>query len=600
MPDPEIKKGIPLRVGATRCVLGTLRDDPEVVEATETLIDHENVTGCSPRNPQHGVKYTNDENSEPRYTAMTPYSTYPKKLEKSTDDEATHLVIKARGQLKRAEDGAWLFPKIKLTLRPLSTKLDYKWISDAVAESNIDSVTDFGGGYEEDVYGESVWMNFDYLYAYQAQTLDYTAEDFNEKYEVERSNLEASYIERGLPIYLQGDFFYKAEDMPDGVGQEYAPPLKPWEIDLTLYPRAEGETKYDFKMNESWDLRYRYPSWFPAYGGTPYWTVSDQFPQGRWIFTPNPAILPSENPFVKPADGVGYSIYSNGIPNHLVPVEKYIRIQEGSVASFPLETPSSDSANSSQPQIWKLHNPKHLQVVTKIRKRYPFSFNAQANAAYSSDFQVFDNNPANVFYYEPDPINEPSVFQAYTVSGSQVFRGTDPEYYPDALDGVEKYNCESWWRMEIETEACEWNFDEILNRGWTIKGKIKFAKKFLDRFSTPNGAVKGGGTFQYFSGTGTVSATEGVYQTASFGFFRPEDTEWDAEAGEQEFTVKISKDNAIGSPVLVLDFPIGGKSYIPNAEGDGLTPVQWGDPPELSINFIQDFFITEIIPPEDG
>ena len=181
-----------------------------------------------------------------------------------------------------------------------------------------------------------------------------------------------------------------------------------------------------------------------------------------------------------------------------------------------------------------------------------------------------------------------------------MFRGTDPEYYPDALDGVEKYNCESWWRMEIETEACEWNFDEILNRGWTIKGKIKFAKKFLDRFSTPNGAVKGGGTFQYFPTTGAVSATEGVYQTASFGFFRPEDTEWDAEAGEQEFTVKISKDNAIGSPVLVLDFPIGGKSYIPNAEGDGLTPVQWGDPPELSINFIQDFFITEIIPPEDG
>jgi hypothetical protein len=208
MADPLIKDGIPLRVGATRCVLGTLRDSPDVVEATENTIDHDDVAGCSARNPEHGVTYTNDENGDPRYTAMTPYSTYPSKLPTSTDDEDTHLVIKARGQLERDEDGTWMFPKVKLTLRPLFTHLDYKWISDAVADGNLDSVTNFGGGYEENANGESVWMDFDFMHSYQAPTLSDEAEDFSERYDYEKDRMETFYVERGLPIYLEGDFYY--------------------------------------------------------------------------------------------------------------------------------------------------------------------------------------------------------------------------------------------------------------------------------------------------------------------------------------------------------------------------------------------------------
>lgn len=596
MPDSYwTADGIPKRLGATRCVLGTLRSSPDVVEATETITNHDDVTGCSARNPEHGVKYTDDEFGNKTYTAMTPYSTYPSKLPVSTNDTNTHLVIKARGELERDEDGTWLFPKIKLTLRPLFTRLDYKWIGDALAQSNLDAVTEFGGGYEEDVYGESVWMDFDFMYAYQADTLDDTAEDFDERYEQEREKMEHSYVERGTPLYLEGDFYWKSEDKPDNLGQEYAPPLQPWEIDLTLYPRADGEEAYEFKKNESWDLRYRYPLWYPNYGGSPYFTTTQQYPFGAWIYTPNPTLPPSENPFAK-KDSSPSSPYANGIPNTLVPVEKYIRIQEGSPPFFPLLTPYTSPPVAAVRELYYLHQPKHIQAVTKVRKRYPFSFNAEVNAGNSQTFKVYDANPANRFFFEPDPENEPNIFQVYTIEGVSPFRGTDPLYYPDALNGVEKFNCQSWWRMEIETDRCEWNFDEVLDKGWTIKGKIKFAKKLLATLSTPNGAVKGQAPFQYFSGT-VVSPTNGVYQNSCFGFFRPEDAEPDGEAGETDFTIQITRNNAVGSPVKILDFPIGGQTFIPNEAGDGYVPVQWGDSPERSINFITDFYITEIIPP---
>lgn len=583
--------GIPKRLGATRCVLGTLRSSPETIEAQEDTTEYDNVTGCSARNPQHGVQFTEDEFGNNTFTAMSPYSSYPSKLPLSTDNPDTHLVIKARGELERADDGTWLFPKIKLTLRPLFTRLDYKWVADAVATSNIDSVTEFGGGYEEDVYGESIWQDFDFFYQYNAPTVPQDGtEAQSDAYIQARDDLENYFVERGTPLYLQGDFYYRAEDRPPNLSQDYSPPLKPWEIDLNLYPRADGEEAYQFKKNESWDLRYRFPSWYPQYGGSPFHIEDFTDIWGRWVFTPNPQILPSDNPFA-----YGQSAFYKGIPQLLVPVEKYVRIQEGSPPFFPIKTPdpAGQATYSSFPEMYLLHEPKHLQVVTKVRKRYPYSFTTQCQSMnYPYPFFVYDSNPANVFYGE----DIEGLGFIYTIWGSQFYFATRNFGNESVADPV-KYDCQSWWRMEIETDRCEWNFDDSLDEGWTIKGYVKFGRKLLE-VPQPyqGGAVRGGMTFFYFSGGQAVSPTNGVYPLPAFGFENWQSPELDGDAGQTPFTIKITRDNALGKPVTVVDFPIGGQTFVPNGEG-GYDPVQWGEAPERSINFITDFVITEIIPP---
>lgn len=576
--------GIPKRLGATRCVLGTLRSSPESVEADENTTDYENVTGCSPRNPEHGVQFTDDGLGNNTFTAMTPWGSYPSRLPSSLDSEDTHLVIKARGELERDEDGTWLFPKIKLTLRPLFTRLDYKWVADAVATSNLDAVTTFGGGYEEDVYGESVWMDFDFFYQYNAPTIDLETDP--DGYTRERATMEGYFVERGTPLTLKGDFYYKSSDRPPNLSTQYSPPLEPWEIDLTLYPRADGEEAYQFKKNESWDLRYRYPSWYPQYGGCPVHEKDATDIWGRWVFYPQSHILASDNPF-----DYGDEPYYKGIPQVLTPVEKYVRVQDGSPPQFPIITdePSGVATYSSFPEMYLLQEPKHLQVVTKVRKRYPYSFTTQCEPNYGTTFQVFDNNPANRFVTEI----ETGVFGVTTLTGFQHYFGTKTEYETEPV----RFDCKSWWRMEIETDRCEWNFDESLDEGWTIKGYVKFGKKLL-HIPTPNqgGAVKGNSPFFSFSGGQLVSPTNGVYPLPNFGFLNYENPDLDGDAGQTPFTIKITKDNALGKPVTVVDFPIGGQTFVPNGEG-GYDPVNWGDAPERSINFITDFVITEIIPP---
>lgn len=595
MADPYwIADGIPHRIGATRCVLGTLRSSPDSVEAQETTTEYDNVTGCSPRNPEHGVKFTDDGLGNNTFTAMSPYSTYPTKLPLSTENPDTHLVIKARGELERDDDGTWLFPKIKLTLRPLFTRLDYKWVADAVATSNIDSVTEFGGGYEEDINGESVWDDFDFFYQYNAPTLtkpEGGSEAASDEYIVERDRLENAFVERGIPLYLQGDFYYRAEDRPPNLSSDYSPPLKPWEIDLTLYPRADGEEAYQFKKNESWDLRYRYPSWYPQYGGSPFHIRDAVDPWGKWVFYTQSQILPSDNPFA-----YGQSQYAKGIPQLLCPVEKYIRIQEGSKPLFPIKTPqyAGQATYSSFPEMYLLHQPKHLQVVSKVRKRYPYSFTTQVQSVnYPYPFYVYDNNPDNVFY----GIDIEGLGFAYTLWGTQYYFATRNWLAGESDPEPVKYDCKSWWRMEIETDRCEWNFNEKLDEGWTIKGYVKFGKKLLEvPQAYQGGALRGSAPFFYFTGGQVVSPVNGVFPLPAFGFENWQSPELDVDAGQTPFTIKITRDNALGTPVTVVDFPIGGQTFVPNGEG-GYDPVQWGDAPERSINFITDFVITEIIPP---
>lgn len=641
-----IAQGIPKRLGATRCVLGTLRSSPETTEADENTTEYDNVTGCSPRNPEHGVKGTiyEGETEEENYamvTAMTPYSSYPTRLPSSSDDDGTHIIIKARGELERdLESGEWLFPKLKLTIRPLFSRLNYKWVSDAVGISNLDSVTSFGGNYEEDINGESIWYDFDFLhepnYPYWGDD-PITGTGVNRNAFVE--DLLGQYYERGRQLRLEGDFYYKAADRPPNLSTDYSPPLRPWEIDLTLYPRADGEEAYEFKKNESWDLRYRSPTWYPQYGGTPLRFTTDGYHiEYRWS-TPNSG-LASENPFSKPYRFNLSPEYSRGLPQRLVPVEKYVRVQEGSPAAFPIEIPYPEGLYEDEngnilvepyqigvpwispfPESYRLHKDRHIQIATRVRKRYPFSFDANTQDGGATRFFCHDNNPAN-FYAPILPFQDPPyTYFTLTVSGFQEYFATRRDL---GLTESVRFNCESWWRMEIDTERCEWNFNEALDEGWTIKGYIEFGKKLLEQPYHNDGTAvigtgvndyttnpskrtdsKDGGTYTtpltagyQIGGTDykTINQTSGVYPLPAFGFSNPNPEEVD-DAGVAPFAVKVTKDNALGKPVAVLDFPIGGQTFVPDGSG-GYDPVQWGDAPERSIVFIKDFYITEIIPPE--
>lgn len=606
-----IAKGIPKRIGATRCLLGTLRG-PETLEPDDTTTEYDNVTGCSPRNPEHGVvgSIYEGETEEENYamvTAMTPYSSYPSTLPLSTDDEGTHLVIKARGEIQRdMGSGEWQFPKLKLTIRPLKSVLDYRWFADATRVFNYNSVTNYGGNYEEDAAGESVWYDFDIAYDYYGAPFDVNnIGSLNAAREVMR----AAFVERGTPLFLKGDFYYKMADAPPNTPSEYAQPLEPQEIDLNLYPRADGEEPYEFKRNESWDLRYRFPFWWNFYGGgVRYQYKSDlETPGYYWVWS-QPTELASSNPHSY-QDNTGFPDYTPFTNYYLAPVSKFLRIQDGSPPSYPIG-PLNDYiqgvSDKAFPDLWERHHIPYEQVVTKVRKRYSFSFETpkvrtDASTNTGGSFQIIDQNPANAQVYsgtDPEGNPESSLFRLVEF---QRFFACNSEKNGEAAEDPIRFKCEAWWRMEIDTERCEWNFDEKLDEGWTIKGFVEFGNILLkEPILGQADAVKG---YQYgtdFFFPQFIWRSNGVAPIPAFEFYPTESEDGEeypyAPAGRAEFTVKVTKDNAIGKPVTVLDFPVGGTTYVPDGSG-GFTPVHWGQAPERSMVFITDFYITEIIPP---
>jgi hypothetical protein len=207
----------------------------------------------------------------------------------------------------------------------------------------------------------------------------------------------------------------------------------------------------------------------------------------------------------------------------------------------------------------------------------------------SQTFNVPDYNPESFFQFVEPPFGETS---CGTLNGSAgtgyaiPFQGT--ETYGGVITPPESsFKCEARWRMELQVNRDEWNFDEKKDSGWKIKGKIKFAKKLLDPASTD--AVKMGGNTNVY----TLYAISCISRVPTFRFFDQSDINSWTAAGEMDFEVEIKKDNATGEPVSVMEIPIGGEILV-----DGQI-VRCGDRPEFSINFIHDFYITEIIPPTE-
>ena len=602
-----IHEGIPLRVGATRCVLGTLRSDPDTVEATNETTDYEQVTGCSPRNPKHEI-LTDD--TDDKVTQMGCWLSYPAKLPQSLENPDTHLVIKARGPLTLDDEGEWILPKITLTLRPLKSALDYKWVRDFTSQMPVAPVYWYGAEnkhstYAENSDGEMVVNDFVINYDYYGEThppatlvsngdgrwipSDTYYAGIDGYYTNQR--IAASVFDEtgaGSPMYLKADFYWKTEDKPSTIPSHYAPPLQPEEIDLTLYPRAEGEEAYDFKRNESWDLRYRFPYWWQTRGGYP-WLNTDR---DKYIWNaPTDSML--DNPF-------NQSFFIGGLPETLVPVGKFMRVRDPS--AFPISI-----GTDPREKFYKIRNLfalKQIESCTKIRKRYPYSFSIYPALYNRRIVSVIDWNPENYSEYEEPPFGESTTYtkgtsyDQYTVT------------YPAEKDppwGIEEaaphYKCDSWWRMEIELNKCEWNFSESLDKGWKIKGIIKYGSKQVigTASEAPNYNLgwrwTGEGQISPFNQNNPTSnyyIRNGIWMNQCFGFnSNTDEPDSFEDAGQTEFEVEVTTRNAKGKKIKVLDFPIGGKAIAPWNEEE----VQFGNEPNSSINFITDFYITEIIPP---
>ena len=580
--------GIPKRTAACRCLLGNLRSDPLTEESSETTIDYEYITGCAERAGAHDVTTSLPEGY---INNLTAFKNYPTKLPLSSDDPNTHLVIKARGVPQMDDDGNPTFPSIKLTLRPLSTYLDYTWLGDAGARRQATPVNSLG----ENEFGEIIVDDFPPSYDFEAPnqaqlklTYSGVGEDGCPAYYFEEGVVEAyeeaftnnyneavsRFGELGAMQTYKGEFFYRVDDLPPSLDPAtYAPPLKPQEIDLTLYPHIDGEEPYQFKMNESWDLRYRYPSWWNERGGLPYFDEADT---EQWIWEPT-TVLETQNPFLF------------GGQNTLVPVQKYLRIFDPE--GFPVN-PTPDPSG-----IWDYsfygHNARPLfqggqiESVSVVRKRYPYSFNAPTRVFEGSEFfYVWDFNSNNYTEGVAPPVGETScgtlvrtpLVYGITYQGRNNYGGLIEPTNPT-------FECESRWRMELQVDRDEWNFDKSLDKGWKIKGKVKFSKLLLST-ANPDQTKQGENINIWSQNLTTCISRVPTFPLADGILGEP------FSAGELDFEVEVKKDNATGSPIAVMDIPIGGLTTI-NGQ-----VVRCGDVPEFSINYISDFYITEIVPPQ--
>lgn len=579
--------GIPKRTAACRCVLGNLRSDPLTNESSETTINYTYITGCAERAGSHEV---NTDPTDGYITNLSGFKKYPSKLPTSTNDPNTHLVIKARGVPQMDGNGNPIFPSIKLTLRPLSSELDYTWLGDAGSRRQNTPVNELG----ENEFGEIIVDDFPPFYTFEGSLAQlnlsiagdnngcpqyYTdwndQQAFNEAFNQNYAEAVSQFGEYGAMQFYKGEFYYRAEDLPPNLDPAtYAPPLKPQEIDLTLYPHISGEEAYEFKINESWDLRYRYPSWWNERGGLPYYDEADT---KKWIWEQSP-VLETTNPYF-PTSVLG---------RPLVPVEKFLRIYDPE--GFPANPTSGQTFENSifGHQSRPLFQGGQIQAVSIVRKRYPYSFDAKpVYWEQPQTFNVLDYNPQNYQEYTIPPVgNSGCDTIGYSPLAYAIFfQGNNT--YGDTIERPEQsFRCVSRWRMELQVNRDEWNFDESLQKGWKVRGKIVFGKKILAPASS-NEMKIGANTNTY-----SLAITSCISRVPSFPVDFYQGIDEYLPAGEMDFEVEVTKGNSTGEPIAVLEIPIGEQIVINEQV------VQCGDRPEQSINFISDFYITEIIPPQ--
>lgn len=511
--------GIPPRTAAARSILGRTRgEDGTITPEDDTpKADYDKVTGFSPRDPGHSVTGEYDADlDETTISSLRAFATYPSRLNE-TDTEAT-LVVKVRGPVGEDEDGNPTFPSIKIVARPLATQLDYRWTGPA----------------HSPLTGE-----LDTLWKFQG--------DPNLTYEQNEAAAQSAYVEYGSTRTLEELNYWRAEDVPEGHSPPWTPPTD-YEYDFIAYPRPPQDGPYDWQKYETWDFRYRLPSWYGTEQGdiltVPMVTYFDCYYQA---LTPT---WPSDtNPFL------GFWI---------APVIPGFHI-EGGAASIPSITvpvgPNLQSGITSA--VETLTAIPQLKFTEDIRKLYPFSFGLIANNSEHAFpyFYVYDNKSPELWgtSYPVQWFNDQNIFKAYAT-----------------------------WALELTAENCCWA------RGYTIRGKVRF-KKYIFNLEQ-EGAVGISTPWAILNPTrpgntaiGTVNST--IWPGMRFRVERdiegndlpPED------AGELDWEVTIDETTATGQP-----FKFGTFFCAQTLMVDGEPVITL---PMDELVYVSDLVVTEIIPP---
>lgn len=514
--------GIPPRTAGTRTVLGRLRGgDGTITPQDDTpKAEYDKVTGFSPRDPQHVVTGEYDiELDETVVSYVRAFASYPSRVLATESDPA--LVAKIRGPISEDEEGNPVFPEVRIVARPLSCALDYQYTGPAHSP--------IGDG-------------LDTLWKFQGDP----ALTFEQNQDAAR----AAYVEYGSTKTLVQTNYWRAEDVPEGHTPPWTAPTAS-EYDFQTFPRhPSAEGSYDWQKYETWDLRYRLPSWYgteqgdilAAFAGT-YWDLYYQALTPTW-----PA---DTNPFFS---------------NWLVPVSPGFRLIGGAGTVPHITVPTGAGAQAGiTAAVQTLTTAENLEFTEDIRKLYPFSYAVAANndsAVYSWPyFLVYDNKSPELWgtAYEVPWFNNVNLFKAYAT-----------------------------WTLEVTADNCCWC------SGYTIKGKVKFKKYLFD--TVTEGAVGRAEPWAIlnpgrpgFTSIGTVGATIWpgmrfrVQQDGEGNDLPPTD------AGELDWEVTINETTATGSPYKFLNFFCFETTMV-----DGSPVVT---PPIDDLVYVSDFYITEITPP---
>lgn len=601
----KIAFGIPHRVGACACQIGKSRQDQGVIEATETTTNWDNVVANKPIDPGHSitaVAYTDKVQGDGKNDGVTSLAThircwtsYP---EQSGADPK--LIIKTKGDVTGGVGGS--FPSITITLRPLKTVLAYSYTGNANASGQGEI------GYEsqdptQDTIRLPYWEGSTAISNQFIGTVQDPIDVITTGVTENTQQFEAFLAELGQTITLNETHYYKSEDRPSTEPTPWQP-LSGLEIDPTFHPRLPSMVAYDFKRDESWDYRHRFPSdYFQKYGALTMPTgYPIQYPTlsadgglvynfvghtlGSWVWTkhqPNQSNPIPLNPLFEPD-----------------PSKTGFWVDEGIAPVVKGWYWDSNTAPGQTQVGWgNIFKSTSFKMTKEIRKRYPFSFVAKQSRV--ENVKAVDHTPGN----QIGGIGTTYIGEAGTPVS---FFYTKPAVYEGQLRMTENtFQAQAWWRMEVNAELCGWNSKTIVEQnpdtglpvvsivGAKIKGIIKLGLKKLTPSSAQYGLYSTQSLQPFSEGQLYYNSFNGI--TPSFVFrcrvARGADYEvLEFDGGEIPWEVTLDEDNAKGHPVKFLDFPI--TSEVETPEDPSPTP---GTVPDNTLVFIKDFIVTEVILP---
>lgn len=582
--------GIPHRVGACACQIGTSRENASVATET-TAYEWADIVAGKPIDPKHSItavsytdKVAEDGQNDDATQLVTSIRCWPEYANPEETDPK--IIIKSKGDVKPSA-AKNSFPAITITMRPLKTVLDYSYGGNLNASGqgeigyeSANSANDLlKAGYFKGpnlIPWQAVCGAEDPGAAFGAVNNAYSNNNamFKQFTEDELGGIKE--------VVYQDTQYWKSTDI--GEGDPTFKALTGLEIKPLFHPRLPSNDEFNFKINESFDCRYRYPvDWLNVYGEM---TLSTGQPIEL------PAVICEGEAHPKIEAGIwSWKTHKQAHPGY---VDTYINpifntalfnTTEG-IAPVIKGWYWADKQNPPSPTVEGLVKSLSFKMLKQVRPRYSFSFSVEDTRP--QVISSFDHTPGNQMLSED-------------IEAAPYYTKREPAVYSNILNFNNMFNCKAWWRMEVTADLCGWNSKNVLEQvnnvptikqmGIKIKGIIKIKAKQLkpgynderlySKIMSPN---------LYEITVGSMGLTESyVYRCVTEpGLDGAAPTVIEYDAGEIPWEVTLTKDNAKDKPIKFLDFEIQNNAELPNYEGDNVVG---------QMTYISDIIVSEVILP---